>query len=93
MKLTGRWFPQIVDGDSGNLYPAGADPGGGGGLSESLGIDFYSGFRKKSSYTLLWWIQRKKPQKGGGGVQFKILRNPGIDFYSGFKKKSRYTLL
>ena len=21
MKLTGRWFPQIVDGDSGNLYP------------------------------------------------------------------------
>ena len=30
MKLTGRWFPQIVDRDSGNLYPAGADPGGGG---------------------------------------------------------------
>ena len=21
MKLTGRWFPQIVDMDSGNLYP------------------------------------------------------------------------
>ena len=21
MKLNGRWFPQIVDGDSGNLYP------------------------------------------------------------------------
>ena len=21
MKLTGRWFPQIVDRDSGNLYP------------------------------------------------------------------------
>ena len=22
MKLTGRWFPQIVDRDSGNLYPS-----------------------------------------------------------------------
>ena len=40
--------------------------------SESLGIDFYSGFRKK-------------PQ---GGVQFEILKNPGIDFYSGFRKKT-----
>ena len=39
------------------LFP-GADPGGGAGgpgppLSENLGIDFYSGFRKKSRYTLL----------------------------------------
>ena len=50
---------------------SGADPGRGGGgpapppLSESLGIDFYSGFRKKSRYTLSWWLQRKK-HKGGG---------------------------
>ena len=34
------------------LHVSGADPGGGGGgpgppLSESLGIDFYSGYRKK----------------------------------------------
>ena len=37
------------------LLSPGADPGGGGGggLSESLGIDFYNGFRKKSRYTLL----------------------------------------
>ena len=41
-----------------DLYKAkhltGADPGGGGaaGLSESFGIDLYSGFRKKSRYTL-----------------------------------------
>ena len=48
-------------------------------LSESLGIDFYSGFREKKTQ--------------GGGVQFEILKNPGIDFYSGFRKKSRYTLL
>ena len=46
------------------------------------GIDFYSGFREKE-------------HKGGGGVQFEILRNPGIDFYSGSRnpKKSRYRLL
>ena len=43
-------------------------------------IHFYSGFREKNT-------------RGGGGVQFEILRNPGIDFYSGFRKKSRYTLL
>ena len=59
---------------------AGADPGGGGGgLSESLGIDFYSGFRKKIQvYTFI--VASGKKHKGGG-VQFEIL------------KKSRYTLL
>ena len=34
MKLNGRWFPQIVDRDSGNLYPIYAPfpcSGGGGG--------------------------------------------------------------
>ena len=25
----------------------------------------------------------------GGGVQFKILKNPGIDFYNVFKKTSQ----
>ena len=51
---------------------SGADPGRGGGggpapppFSESLGIDFYSGFKKISRYTLSWWLQRKK-HKGGG---------------------------
>ena len=44
-------------------------------LSESLGIDFYSGFREK------------KHKGGGGGVQIEIQKNPGIDFYSGFREK------
>ena len=37
------------------LQLTGADPAGGPGppLSENLGIDFYSGFREKSRYTLL----------------------------------------
>ena len=70
--------------------------GGGGGpgppLSETLGIDFYSGFRKKIQvYTFIVASEKKKHK--GGGVQFEILRNPGIDFYSGFREKSRYTLL
>ena len=30
----------------------------------------------------------KKNTRGGGGVQFEILKNPGIDFYSGFRKTS-----
>ena len=34
------------------------------------GIHFHSGFREKTT-------------RGGGGVQFEILKNPGIDFYSG----------
>ena len=40
MKLNGRWFPQIVDTDSGNLYPiyhpfpsSSLDPKRGGGVS------------------------------------------------------------
>ena len=35
MKLNGRWFPQIVDRDSGNLYPIYPPfliPSGGGGV-------------------------------------------------------------
>ena len=40
MELNGRWFPQIVDRDSGNLYPIyilhslvfSFDPKGGGGV-------------------------------------------------------------
>ena len=43
-----------------HIKHAGADPGG-GGLSERLGIDFYSGFRTKNSW-----------RGGGGGA----IRNP-----------------
>ena len=63
---------------------SGADPGG---FSESLGIDFYSGFRKKSRYTLFYSGFRKKNLKGG--VQFEILKNPGIDFCSGFRENAQ----
>ena len=73
-----------------DLYPGG---GGGPPLSESLGIDFYSGFRKKIQVYTFIVASEKKKHKGGGGVQFEILRNPGINSYSGFRKKSRYTLL
>ena len=48
---------------------------------QNPGIHFYSGFREKK-------------HKGGGGVQFEILRNPGIDSYSGFRKKIQvYTFI
>ena len=60
-----------------------ADPGGAGGpgppLSESFGIDFYSGYRKKIQvYTFI--VASGKKTQGGGAI-----RNP--------KKKSRYRLL
>ena len=63
----------------------GADPGGGPGgpgppLSESLGIDFYSGYRKKNP-----GIHFYSGYRGNAQV--------GIDLYSGFRKKSRYILL
>ena len=67
--------------------------GGGGAApppphSESLGIDFYTGFRKKSRYTLYSGVREEKDK--GGGVQFEILKIPGIDyFYSGFRKTSQ----
>ena len=46
-------------------------------FSESLGIDFYSGFKKniQQAYTFIVASDKKKQ----GGVQFEILRNPGID--------------
>ena len=56
---------------------SGADPGGGGGRGLGRSIDFYSGFRKKSRYTLLYFREEKKHKEG---VPFEILRNPGIDF-------------
>ena len=60
----------------------GGGPGGPGPpLSENLGIDFYSGFRKKIQvYTFI--VASEK-------------RNPGIDFHSGSRdpKKSRHRLL
>ena len=40
-----------------------------------LGIDFYSGFRKKA--------------QGGGGAIRNPTQNPGIDLYSGFRKTSQ----
>ena len=53
---------------------------GGGALSESLGIDFYSGYRKKIQvYTTFIVASGEKNTRGG--VQFEIL------------KKSRYRLL
>ena len=77
-------------------YHRGGSRGGGPGppLSENLGIDFYSGFRKKNPGIHFYSGFREKKHKGGG-VQFEILRNPGIDFYSGSRdpKKSRYRLL
>ena len=62
--------------------------GGGPGppLSENLGIDFYSGFRKKNPGIHFYSGFREKKHKGG--VQFEIPRNPGIDFYSGFRTKN-----
>ena len=62
---------------------SGADLGGGG----AGGGGFYSGFRKKSRYTLV--ASEKKNTRGG--VQFEILRNPGIDFYSGLEKIHFYS--
>ena len=59
---------------------------GGGGrapLSESLGIDFYSGFRKKNPGMDFNSGFREKNHK----VQFEILRKPGIYLYSGFREK------
>ena len=59
----------------------GGSRGGGGALSDSLGIDFYSGFRNSGF--------REKNSWGGGGVQFEIRKNQGIesiDFYSDFRK-------
>ena len=34
--LNGRWFPQIVDRDSGNLYPIYPPYGGGGGCCKQF---------------------------------------------------------
>ena len=52
-------------------------------FSESLGIDFYSGFRKKNQVYTFIVASEKKTQ--GGGVQ---------DFYSGFRKKIQvYTFI
>ena len=50
---------------------AGADPGGGPGgpgppLSENLGIDFYSGFRKKIQVYTFIVASEKKNTRGGG---------------------------
>ena len=82
-------------------YNRGGSRGGGPGgpgppLSENLGIDFYSGFRKKIQvYTFIvasekiqvyTFIVASEKKNTRGGVQFEILRNPGIDFYSGFRK-------
>ena len=62
---------------------------GGGAIGNPpkyVGIDFYSGFRKKIQvYTFI--VASGKKHKGG--VQFEILKNPGIDFYSGFRKTSQ----
>ena len=63
-----------IQGGGGRGGPAPPPP-----LSESLGIDFYSGFRKKiQAYTFIV-ASEKKTQGGGGGA----IRNP---------KKSRYGL-
>ena len=75
--------------------------------AESLGIDFYSGYRKKKKIQVYTFIVASGEKNTRGGVQFEILKNPGIhfysgfrgntqvgiDFYSGFRKKSRYILL
>ena len=53
----------------------GADPGGGGGLSESVGIEWLQ--KKIQVYTLI--------VASGKKTQFEILKSPGIDFYSGFR--------
>ena len=57
-----RICPYVRGGSRGGGGPGGPGPP----LSENLGIDFYSGFRKKSRYTLLY--QRKKTQGGGGAI-------------------------
>ena len=56
-------------------------------LSESLGVDFHSGFRQKIPGIHFYSGFREKKHMGGG-MQFEILKNPGIDFYSGFRKKN-----
>ena len=69
----------------------GADP-------ESLGIDFYSGFRgnaqggsaignAQTNLGIDFYSGFRK--KNSWGVQFEILQNSGIDFYSGFRKTSQ----
>ena len=64
-----------------------------GPLSENLGIDFYSGFRKKNPGIHFYSGFREKNRKGLI-VAAEILRNPGIDFYSGTQKKIQvYTVI
>ena len=73
-----------------HIYRGRIQGGGGAGgpppppLSERLGIDFYSGFRKKiQAYTFIVASEKKtqggEKHKGGGGeVQLEILKNPGM---------------
>ena len=53
MKLSGRWFPQMVDRDSGNLYPLCPpylcfDPKGGGGVGVGGGVKKQNVFFRKT---------------------------------------------
>ena len=68
MELNGRWFPQIVDRDSGNLYPIYIlhslvlifDPKGGGGLGGG-GVKklFFSHFMFSLSFMLFQTFLQK----------------------------------
>ena len=60
--------------------------GRGGGAHIYLNI-----FRKTSRYTcrhvyFYSGFSSGEKTRGGGGVQFEILKNPGIDLYSGFRE-------
>ena len=63
MKLNGRWFPQIVDRDSGNLYPIYKQTKMGCWLLNLLAGDL--GRRVALFYFKCVW-------GGGGGVNFCI---------------------
>ena len=73
---------------------------------KSLGIDFYSGYRKKIQVYTFIVASGEKNTRGGGAIRnpkknpgidfysgFRGNAQVGIDFYSGFRKKSRYILL
>ena len=77
MELYGRWFPQIVDRDSGNLYPIYPlftcsdifDPKGGEGGCQL----FFSHFRFSSRFVLFpTFLEQKNVPGGAGGGDFFV---------------------
>ena len=58
MKLTGRWFPQIVDRDSSNLYPI--------YIYKNCGVSFWTCSREISGDRVALFVLNL----GGGGVMF-----------------------